>query len=122
MPKNLIRAILFFAVILAAWYLHETKALQKIMSTVENFGVWAPIVFFVIYVLTCIFFIPSFIFTFSGGVLFGFWKGFALSLAGAGLGSVAAFSIGRYLARDFVVRRFTQNQTFLKLAAAAQKK
>lgn len=113
--------VLFIALIVLAWYLHETKALQNVMARVESFGVWAPVSFLIIYILTCIFFIPSLIFTFSGGVLFGFWKGFALSLAGSGLGSLAAFLIGRYLAHDFVAKRFAQNKTFLQLAEAARK-
>ena len=51
-------------------------------------------------------------------MLFGFWRGSALSVLGNGLGSVAAFWIGRYLARRWVERAFAGNAFFKSFSGA----
>lgn len=117
-----LRFALLAAIGVLAWYFHRTGLLQKTIDWVDSFGAKGSVMFVAVYALACVFFIPSFIFTFSGGMLFGFWQGIFFSMIGLGLGSTAAFLIGRYLARGFVVRRFGKNREFSKLARAARKK
>lgn len=85
-------------------------------------GLLGPWLFLMVYLFACIFFVPSFVFTFSGGILFGFWKGFILSLLGTGLGSLASFWIGRYLAHGWVEDRMKQSRKFQRLAQALVQK
>jgi len=120
--RKFLRFVLLAAIGALAWYFHHTGFLQKTLDWITSSGALGPVIFVGVYALTCVFFIPSFIFTFSSGVLFGFWKGILLSLTGIGLGSLAAFFIGRYLARDFVARRFSGNKEFSMLTQAARKK
>ncbi|MBI1977497.1 MAG: TVP38/TMEM64 family protein [Candidatus Omnitrophica bacterium] len=120
--RALPRLLLLVLIGVLAWYFHRSGLLQKTLDWIDSFGRVGPVMFVAVYALTCVFFVPSFVFTFSGGVLFGFWKGILLSLAGTGLGSLTAFFIGRYLARDLIAQRFAGNQVFSKLAEAAQKK
>lgn len=126
MVRNLRQVIPRFALLatigVLAWLCHHTGMLQKTLNWIGSFGAIGPAAFEAVYVLTCVFFVPSLIFTFSGGVLFGFRKGIFLSLTGTGLGSLAAFLIGRYLARNLIVRRFSQSKEFRKLSQAAEKK
>ena len=67
-------------------------------------------------------FVPSFLFTFSSGALFGLWKGFLLSVIGTGLGSLSAFWIGRYLARSWVAKRAGASPEFQRFLQAISRK
>lgn len=121
-PGFFLRFLLFALIGAAAFYFHRTGLLQKSLDWVSSFGALGPAIFVGVYAVACVFFIPSLIFTFSGGVLFGFWKGVFLSVLGTGLGSMAAFFIGRYLARGVISRKFAQNKTISKLSQAARTK
>jgi uncharacterized membrane protein YdjX (TVP38/TMEM64 family) len=115
---------LFFAVVIlaGAYALNHYGFLEKTLDWINSFGIWGAGVFLLVYSLACIFFVPSFIFTFSGGILFGLWKGLILSLLGTGAGSLCAFLIGRYLARDFVEKKIGENAEFQRLSAALKRK
>lgn len=117
-----LRLLILAAVCILVWQVHRTGFLQQSLDWIDSLGALGPAVFVAVYALTCVFFVPSLVFTFSGGVLFGFWKGALLSLAGTGLGSLAAFLIGRYLARHFMAQRFAKNREFSKLAQMIRKK
>lgn len=117
-----LKSLVFLCIIFMAVYLNRTGLLQNALDRIDRLGHWGPLAFIFIYTVTCIFFVPSFIFTFASGVLFGFWKGVLLSLIGTGLGSVGAFLTGRYLARNRVKRVFASNQEFHRLNAAIRKK
>lgn len=101
---------------------HRYEFLQKILEGIKSLGPAAPGVFAAVYALACVLFVPSFVFSFSGGVLFGFWQGGFLSLIGNTLGSLSAFLIGRYLVREWVEEKFTHNPEFQKLSRAIKKK
>jgi uncharacterized membrane protein YdjX (TVP38/TMEM64 family) len=116
----LLRSIIVAGIAALAWYLNRTGLLERTLQGIESFGNAGPAIFVLVYATTCIFFVPSIVFTFSGGVLFGFWRGAVLSLVGTGLGSVSAFLIGRYLARAVVEKSFAANREFARLARAAQ--
>jgi uncharacterized membrane protein YdjX (TVP38/TMEM64 family) len=118
----LVRLVILAGIAGLAWYLNRTGLLEKTLQGIESLGSFAPAMFVIVHATTCIFFVPSIVFTFSGGVLFGFWRGALLSLLGTGLGSVGAFLIGRYLARAFVERTFASNREFSSLARAAKTK
>lgn len=64
-------------------------------------GIWAPIVFIVIYALGVCLFIPATLFTVMGGAIFGPYWGFVYVWLGAMLGAAGGFVIGRTLGRDF---------------------
>ncbi len=122
MKKTVYRFIFLLVVLVAAYILNRLGFLQKTLDWIESFGAWGPVLFVLVYVLSCVFLVPSFVFTFSGGILFGVLKGTLLSLAGVGLGSLAAFLIGRYLAYDFVAKRIAGNREFERLGKALRKK
>lgn len=114
------RSAILAGIAALAWYLNRTGLLERTLQAIESFGNAGPAMFVLLYATTCIFFVPSIVFTFSGGVLFGFWRGAALSLVGTGLGSLGAFLIGRYLARELVEKSFASNREFASLARATR--
>ncbi|HXV27476.1 MAG TPA: TVP38/TMEM64 family protein [bacterium] len=110
-----LRILVGLLILAAAYYLNRYGLLRKSLEEIDALGHWAPFLFIFLYVLTCLFFVPSIVFTFAGGMFFGLSRGFLLSLTGAGIGAVSAFLIGRYLARDWILKRFGKSQKFLKL-------
>ena len=120
--KYVLRLILLSLVLGAAYALNRYGFLERTLDWIKECGVWGPGVFLIVYVLSCVFFVPSFLFTFSSGALFGLWKGFLLSVIGTGLGSLSAFWIGRYLARSWVAKRAGASPEFQRFLQAISRK
>ena len=116
------KIIFLFALLLAGYFANRYGILQKTLGWLQGLGPLAPVVFVAVYALTCVFFVPSFVFTFGAGTLFGIALGIPLALLGTGLGSAAALLIGRYAARGFVAKQFENNTKFKALDAALGKK
>jgi uncharacterized membrane protein YdjX (TVP38/TMEM64 family) len=76
--------------------------LQNALTQVNNWGVWAPIGFILLYNVATILLIPGSILTLGSGVLFGIGWGSVYVFIAATLGATFAFLIGRYFARDWV--------------------
>jgi len=64
-------------------------------------GLWAPVVYMLIYVIGVCLFVPGAILTGLGAVIFGPYWGFVYVWIGAMIGASAAFLIGRTLGREF---------------------
>ena len=98
----IVAVLLVSAIVLRALGLdHLTEA--EIRDIVDDFGVWAPLVFIFITFLQVTFIpIPFTVSILAGHVLFGFWGSFFYSLIGTMLGSYFAFLLGRRIGRPFV--------------------
>ena len=64
-------------------------------------GVWAPVVFMLVYAVGVCLFVPGTLLTGLGAAIFGPYWGFLYVWVGAMLGAGAAFWIGRTLGREF---------------------
>jgi len=78
---------------------------ERIESEVRALGLWAPVVFFVVYVLSMMLLGSASVLNLAGGALFGPVWGMALNCVAIFTGGVVNFYIGHYLARDLVQRR-----------------
>ena len=75
----------------------------NVKNFILKYGIWAPIVFIVIYALRgAIVVIPVGVMSLAGGLAFGKWMGTVYILIGATLGSCLSFLIARYLGRSFI--------------------
>lgn len=86
------------------WFdLFQSK--ENIQRYVSSFGAWAPFVFFLLQFIQVIFSpIPGSITTIAGGLLFGFFYGFLISLAAVFLGSICAFMLGKIFGKPLVIK------------------
>ena len=104
------------AAIVALCFAAATSDLQtrftELLATIEKLGPWGYAVFFVVYVLACVFFIPGSVLTLGAGALYGVVVGSILVSVSSTIGATAAFLVGRYLARDWVARRIEKNEKF----------
>jgi uncharacterized membrane protein YdjX (TVP38/TMEM64 family) len=103
----LIKAILLAVFIVAAIVLVRftpagTYLTPKVLGGfLDAAGVWAPLVFILIYTAGVCLFVPGTLLTGLGAAIFGAYKGFAYVWVGAMIGASAAFFIGRTMGRDF---------------------
>lgn len=74
---------------------------QTLGSFLESTGIWAPIIYILIYSTGVCLFIPGTLLTGIGAVIFGAYWGFLYVWIGAMIGASGAFFIGRTLGRDF---------------------
>jgi uncharacterized membrane protein YdjX (TVP38/TMEM64 family) len=78
------------------------------MTHVRTLGVAAPIAFVALYSAAVIVLVPASILTIAAGALFGVAEGFALGFAGAVLGSLGAFLLGRHVLRRTVAAQLAR--------------
>lgn len=77
--------------------------LEMIKEYILSFGIWAPIISFLLMVLQSIIApIPAFLITLSNAAIFGWIKGAILSWSSAMVGAALCFFIARGLGRDGV--------------------
>ncbi len=76
---------------------------DTIRGYILSFGIWAPIVSFLLMVFQSVVApLPAFLITFSNAALFGWIKGALLSWTSAMAGAALCFYISRFFGRDFV--------------------
>ena len=106
------------ALVLAARHLGAGRAIADTLRWVSSLGTAAPLAFIAIYILACVLFVPGSILTLGGGFLFGIVWGSVYVSVGATAGATCAFLIGRYVARDWIARKFVANARFAAVDAA----
>lgn len=95
--------------------------LKHALEWIASLGSIGDLAFIGIYIIATIAFLPAFILTLGAGVLFGVWLGSVYVFIGATLGSIAAFLVGRYVARDWVAKRIADNAKFQAIDRAVSK-
>lgn len=102
-----IKAILFIAFIIGAILMVRYTPLKDFLTAhalgrlLDSAGLWAPVVYMVIYSVGVCLFVPGTLLTGLGAAIFGPYWGFLWVWIGAMIGSAAAFVIGRTLGREF---------------------
>jgi uncharacterized membrane protein YdjX (TVP38/TMEM64 family) len=92
--------------------------LRSALKWVESLGYIGGLVFMLIYIVSTVAFIPGSVLTLGAGVLFGVVLGSIYVFVGATLGAIAAFLVGRYLARNWVSKKIEGNQEFAAIDRA----
>jgi uncharacterized membrane protein YdjX (TVP38/TMEM64 family) len=105
-----------------ALYLHlparAQELLQFILDRIKPLGFWAPVLFVLLYIVSCVAMIPGSVLTLGGGAIFGLVEGSIYVSIGATLGATAAFLSGRHFARDWVTAKIGAHPTFAALDQA----
>jgi len=88
---------------------------------IDSLGVWGPLAFIGIYIVSVVVVVPGSAMTVAAGVLFGSLKGVVVVIIGATLGACLAFLIARYFARDSIARWLSGKEKFRKLDDMTEK-
>lgn len=92
--------------------------LRSSLQWVESLGYIGGLAFMLIYIVATVAFIPGSILTLGAGAIFGVVLGSLYVFVGATLGAIAAFLVGRYLARDWIGKKIEGNQKFAAIDRA----
>jgi uncharacterized membrane protein YdjX (TVP38/TMEM64 family) len=95
--------------------------LKTALTWVESLGAIGALAFFGIYIVATVAFLPGSILTLGAGVVFGVWLGSLYAFVGATLGAIAAFLVGRYLARNWIAQKIAGNEKFKAIDRAVGK-
>ncbi len=92
----------------AAW-------LGESMLWIERTGPLGWVAFVVLYIVSCVLFLPGSVLSLGAGAIYGFWGGTLLvSVASVG-GALANFLSARYLLRRWMERKFEESRRFRAL-------
>ena len=94
------------------------ELLLNALAWIEGLGVVGGIAFIAIYIAATVAFLPGSILTLGAGVVFGVVLGAVYVFIGATLGAIAAFLVGRYLARGWISKKIEGNQKFAAIDKA----
>lgn len=79
--------------------------LADAVEYLRGFGTWTVAIVLALFVVEALLApVPAWFLKIANGMLFGPWLGALVSLVGVGLGSLAAFSVARWVGRRFVRR------------------
>lgn len=102
----------------AANSFNPQELLRDALKWIESLGYVGGIAFMGIYIIATIAFLPGSILTLGAGVVFGVFFGAIYVFIGATLGAIAAFLVGRYIARGWVGKKIADNQKFAAIDRA----
>ncbi|MGA9381574.1 MAG: TVP38/TMEM64 family protein [Phormidium sp.] len=78
---------------------------EQLQLWLKQAGIWAPIIYIVIYTIATILVMPSTALNLTGGAIFGPWLGTLWTSIGAIVAAVVAFIFARTSGREFVARK-----------------
>ena len=110
--KLLLGILAVFIIFAGTRYFHAQELLKGVLIWVAELGVWGWLIFVLIYILACVFFVPGSILTLGAGVIFGVIKGSIIVSVASILGATCAFLVGRHLARDWVAKKIETDEKF----------
>jgi uncharacterized membrane protein YdjX (TVP38/TMEM64 family) len=92
--------------------------LRAALEWIEAQGAVGGLAFIALYIAATVAFLPGSILTLGAGVVFGVVLGSLYVFVGATLGAIAAFLVGRYLARGWISQKIARNAKFAAIDAA----
>ncbi|MBN1624379.1 MAG: TVP38/TMEM64 family protein [Clostridia bacterium] len=98
-------------------------SVEELQEFVSGYGVWAPLIFFLLQVVQVILApVPGSVTTLFGGVFFGFWKAMIISVAAVFTGSMILFLMAKYLGKPLVTRLIGEERVekYMKNMSARQ--
>lgn len=91
------------------------------LNWIGHSGAWGIFAFVLLYILSCVLFLPGSILTLGAGAIFGVAKGSVIVSVAATLGATCAFLGGRYFLRDWVEKKMEGNERFKAMDEAVAK-
>lgn len=118
--KKILIIATFILLIIISWIfdLFQYISLERIndlSNWINSFGLLAPIVFIILYLLATILFLPGTPLTLLAGIIFGPILGTIYVSLASTLGATISFIIARFMGRDFIENKLGENDLFSKI-------
>ncbi|AFY76408.1 MAG: TVP38/TMEM64 family protein [Hydrococcus sp. C42_A2020_068] len=78
---------------------------EQLQAWLKKMGIWAPIVYVLLYTLGTLFILPSTPLNLSGGALFGVWWGTLWTTVAAIIAAVVSFAFTRTVGREYIAQK-----------------
>jgi len=119
--KPILLAIIIAALFVLSQVIDLGEKFAELRGWIDSLGVWGPIAYIFIYIVSVIAVVPGSAMTVAAGVLFGSLKGVVVVIIGATLGAALAFLIARYFARESIANWLSCKERFRKLDDMSEK-
>ncbi len=86
--------------------------MQHILDWVQAQGIWAPVLFVLLYVGATVAFVPGSILTLSAGAIFGLVEGTLLVSVASTLAAAVSFLLGRFALRNWIDKKLKDKPKF----------
>jgi len=106
--KGLIAAVIILAIIWLSRSVFEVDA-NSIRNWISSFGLWAPLIYIVVYTVRPLIFFPASVLSIAGGLAFGAWMGTIYTIIGATLGALLSFYVASTLGKSLVKKQWSGN-------------
>jgi uncharacterized membrane protein YdjX (TVP38/TMEM64 family) len=117
--RNLVFGVLALILIGVALMFFPLKVWSaELQIWIKSFGIIAPLVFILAYIITTIFMIPGSILTLIAGAVFGLWFGVFYVVIGANCGALAAYLLAKTKLREKFMKMTEGNAPFAALDKA----
>lgn len=90
----------------------------ELQNWIKEFGIVAPVVFVLVYIVATIFMIPGSALTLIAGAIFGLWFGIAYVVIGSNLGALVAYLLAKTRLREKFMKMTEGNSKFAALDKA----
>lgn len=80
------------------------ESIAKFRGAIQNYDLWAPIVYVLFYSFRSLIFFPASILTAISGLIFGPWLGILLAIIGENISANISFFVGRYFGSGLMKR------------------
>lgn len=99
------------AVVLVVWISRSVFQVDanSIRDWILSFGIWAPLMYIVIYTVRPLIFFPASVLSLAGGLAFGAWMGTIYTIIGATLGAMLSFYVASSLGKSLVKKQWSGN-------------
>lgn len=80
-----------------------------IRDWILSFGLWAPLLYIVLYTVRPLIFFPASVLSIAGGLAFGAWLGTLYTIIGATFGAMLSFYVAKKLGKSLVRKKWSGN-------------
>lgn len=107
MAKSSIILLTLICIIVTALGIYLLGGLnpEQIQAWLKKMGIWAPIIYIILYTIGTILILPSTPLNLSGGTLFGIWWGTLWTTVAAIVAAVVSFAFTRTIGRDYIAKK-----------------
>ncbi|MGH2317997.1 TVP38/TMEM64 family protein [Planococcus sp. SE5232] len=100
-----------FAVGLVIWLSRSVFDVDAndLRSWILSFGIWAPVMYIVIYTIRPLIFFPASVLSIAGGLAFGAWLGTLYTIIGATFGAMLSFYVAKTFGKSLIRKEWTGN-------------
>ena len=106
--KWLLLAVAIGIVIWLSRSVFEVEA-EDLRSWIVSFGLWAPVMYIIVYTIRPLLFFPASVLSIAGGLAFGAWMGTLYTIMGATLGAMLSFLVAKSVGKSIVTKEWTGN-------------